>query len=298
MKSSMTARFWGVRGSIPSPGVTTVRYGGNTPCVSLHLPEGRLLIFDAGTGIRELGKALIASTEQIFILLSHAHWDHIQGFPFFAPIYQASREISMFPTFFGGTTVCGMCQKLKAEGARGMTCPLLAQMDGAHFPVKSEQVPSQTKCVTEREMEFLRSRGVNITTIAANHPGGSFGYRVENDGRSFIYLTDNELEPPYPKTTSFDGFVKFCWQADVLIHDAQYLQPDMPQKHGWGHSLIEQVCDLALKAEVKHLVLYHHDPDRTDEELDRIQEHTRRRLAEQSPLISCTVAFEGLSLDI
>lgn len=298
MESSMTARFWGVRGSIPSPGVSTVRYGGNTPCVSLHLPEGRLLVFDAGTGIRELGKTLAASTEEIFILLSHAHWDHIQGFPFFAPIYQSNQEISMFPTFFGGTTVCGMCQKLKAEGATAMMCPLLDQMDGAHFPVRSEQVPSRTKCVTKEEMNFLRSRGVNITKIAANHPGGSFGYKVENDGRSIIYLTDNELEPPYPKATDFDGFVKFCWKADALIHDAQYLEPDMPFKHGWGHSLIGQVCDLALKAEVRHLILYHHDPDRTDEELDRIQEDTQRRLAEQNPRIPCTVAFEGLSLAI
>ncbi len=298
MKSSMTARFWGVRGSIPSPGVSTVRFGGNTPCVSLQLPWGGLLVFDAGTGIRELGKSLTASNNEIFILLSHAHWDHIQGFPFFAPIYQTNRDITMFPTFFGGTTVCGMCQKLKGHDAPNMLCPLLDQMDGAHFPVRSEQVPSRTKCVTEEEMRFLRSRGFNITKLALNHPGGSFGYKVENDGKSFVYLTDNELEPPYAKTTDWEQFIDFCWKADVFIHDAQYIQPDMPHKHGWGHSLIPQVCDLALKAEVKHLILYHHDPDRTDEELDRIQVSTRRRLTEQPHPIPCTVAFEGLELTL
>jgi phosphoribosyl 1,2-cyclic phosphodiesterase len=298
MEPTMTARFWGVRGSIPSPGISTVRYGGNTPCVSLHHPDGGLLVFDAGTGIRELGKSLTANHDAIYILLSHAHWDHIQGFPFFAPIYQANRDIIMFPTFFGGTTVCGMCQELKVGGARTMACPLLAQMDGAHFPVRSEQVPSRTRCVTEDEMGFLRTRGFNISKIAANHPGGSFGYKVEHDGRTFIYLTDNELEPPYPKTTDWEGFINFCWGADVLIHDAQYLEPDMPHKHGWGHSLINQVCELAAKAEVKHLILYHHDPDRSDEELDDIQEYTRGRLSEHNPRIPCTVAYEGLSLAI
>ena len=177
-------------------------------------------------------------------------------------------------------------------------CPLLGLMDGAHFPVTWEHLPSRTRCITKEEIDFLRSRGFDISRIAANHPGGSFGYRVENEGRSFVYLTDNELEPPYEKATDFDGFVKFCWKADVLIHDAQYVEPDMPHKHGWGHSLVRQVCDLALKAEVRHLILYHHDPDRSDQELDCIQEDTRRRLAEQSPHMPCTVAFEGLSLAI
>jgi phosphoribosyl 1,2-cyclic phosphodiesterase len=298
MESSMTARFWGVRGSVPSPGVSTVRYGGNTSCVSLHLPEGQVLVFDAGTGIRELGKTLAAGPEEIFIVLSHSHWDHIQGFPFFAPIYQPNRKIFMLPTFFGGTTICGMCQKMKQAGDKAFMCPLLDQMDGAHFPVKSEHIPSQTKCITMEEMHFLRSQGFSITRIAANHPGGSFGYRVENDAKSFVYLTDNELDPPYEKTTDFDGFVEFCWKADVLIHDAQYVEPDMPHKHGWGHSLVSQVCDLALKAEVRQLILYHHDPDRTDQELACIQQDARRSLEKKSPRISCTVAYEGLSLTI
>lgn len=298
METSMTAKFWGVRGSIPSPGVSTARYGGNTPCVSLHLPGEPILVFDAGTGIRDLGKAVAAGREEVFIVLSHAHWDHIQGFPFFAPLYQPDREIAMFPTFFGATTVCGMCQRLKAAGDKTMICPLLAQMDGIHFPVRSENVQSRTRCITEEEMTYLRSRGLNISKIAANHPGGSFGYKVENDGKSFVYLTDNELEPPYQKATDLDGFVKFCWQADVLIHDAQYLESDMPHKHGWGHSLVTQACDLALKAEVKHLILYHHDPDRADYELDWIQEDARRKLGEQKPRVPCTVAFEGLSIAI
>lgn len=296
MESSMTARFWGVRGSIPSPGVSTTRYGGNTPCVSLHLPEGQVLVLDAGTGIRELGKAIAAGTEEVFIVLSHPHWDHIQGFPFFIPIYQPNRRIFMFPTRLGPTSICGLCLRAKAQGDKTIVCPLLEQMDGAHFPVLPEEVPSQPKCVTEGEIDFLRSRGLHISSIAANHPGGSFGYRIENEGRSLVYLTDNELDPPYEKATDFEGFVEFCRNADVLIHDAQYLERDLPHKHGWGHSLVSQACDLALKAEVKHLVLYHHDPDRTDGELDGVQEDARRWLDGQSAQVACTVAFEGLSL--
>lgn len=298
MESSMTARFWGVRGSIPSPGASTARYGGNTSCVSLHLREGQVLVLDAGTGIRELGKAMTAGTEEIFILLSHPHWDHIHGFPFFAPIYQPNRRIFMFPTRLGPTSVCSMCLRLKADGDRTMMCPLLDQMDGAHFPVSSEHVPSRPKCVTEEEMNFLHSRGFNISRIAANHPGGSYGYRVEDEGRSLVYLTDNELDPPYEKATDFDGFVEFCRNADVLIHDAQYVERDMPQKHGWGHSLVKQACELALRAEVKHLVLYHHDPDRTDAELDSIQASARQWFEERNHPLPCTVAFEGLALEI
>jgi phosphoribosyl 1,2-cyclic phosphodiesterase len=143
-----------------------------------------------------------------------------------------------------------------------------------------------------------RARGFNISKLALNHPGGSFGYKVEHDGRTFVHLTDNELEPPYPKTTGWDGFIQFCWQADVLVHDAQYVQADMVQKHGWGHSLVPQVCELAVRAEVKHLVLYHHDPDRSDRDLDDIQDYTRGKLAEHDPPIRCTVAREGLSLAI
>jgi phosphoribosyl 1,2-cyclic phosphodiesterase len=282
MKSSMTTRFWGVRGSIPSPGHPTVRYGGNTSCVSIHFPDDRILVFDAGTGIRELGKTVAAGAQEIFIVLSHPHWDHIQGFPFFGPIYEPNRKIHLFPTRLGRT----------------MMCSLLEQMDGAHFPVTAASLPSQTICVTADEVDFLRARGFNISKVPTNHPGGGFGYRVESAGRSVVYLSDNELEPPYQKATEFDGFARFCRQADVLIHDAQYLEQDMPHKHGWGHSLVSQACSLAAAAEVKHLVLYHHDPDRTDAELDAIQENARRWFGEHHRQIECTAAYEGLTLEV
>jgi phosphoribosyl 1,2-cyclic phosphodiesterase len=282
MESSMRVTFWGVRGSIPSPGALTARYGGNTSCVAIELGREKTLVLDAGTGIRELGKAMIGRDAEIFVLLSHNHWDHIQGFPFFAPIYQPHRRIYCFPTPQGHTLLYS----------------LLEQMDGPHFPVTPKRLPSQTECITDDVMGFLREHGMNISRIPTNHPGGGYGYRIEHEGRSVVYLTDNELDPPYTKVTEFEAFAHFCQHADLLIHDAQYLPSDMPHKHGWGHSLVSQACELAVAAEVKHLILYHHDPERTDHELDAIQEDARAWFACHEPSITCTVAFEGLVLDL
>jgi phosphoribosyl 1,2-cyclic phosphodiesterase len=295
---AMTVEFWGVRGSVPSPGGDTVRYGGNTACVSIRLPKSGVLVLDAGTGIRELGKDLVSDNEEIFILLSHAHWDHVQGFPFFDPIYQPGRRIFMFPSRHGPSSTCGSCLWMKEQGREIPVCPLLDQMDGAHFPVALENVPARPECVLEDELDFLRDKGFKLSRIPTNHPGDGYGYRIERDGRSVVYLTDNELEPPYPKTTGFPGFVDFCRDADVLIHDAQYVEEDMPSKHGWGHSLVSQACKLASAAEVGHLILYHHDPDRTDAELDSIDEGARAWLLEHNPSVECTVAYEGLKLEV
>jgi phosphoribosyl 1,2-cyclic phosphodiesterase len=280
-KLAMTIKFWGVRGSVPSPGAATLRYGGNTSCVSVHVEAGKILILDAGTGIRRLGQALANELTDIYVLLSHPHWDHIQGFPFFEPLYQSGRTVYVFPTLQG----------------QSVWCAALEQMDGAHFPVTVDQLPSNTQCITEGVMAFLREHGFCISQIATNHPGSSSGYRIEKQGRSVVYLTDNELKPPYA-TTPFDAFVQFCQHADVLIHDAQYLESDMPHKHGWGHSLVSQVRELAAAARVKRLVLFHHDPERTDDELDLIQEETHAWLQQRDPSMWCTAAFEGLVIDL
>jgi phosphoribosyl 1,2-cyclic phosphodiesterase len=239
-------------------------------------------VLDAGTGIRALGQDLIAKETDIFVLLSHAHWDHIQGFPFFAPLYQPHRLVSVLPTRMGRT----------------LCCPALEQMDGLHFPVTLADLPAQVLCLMEQGLAVFQERGCHLSWIATNHPGGGTGYRIEHAGRSLVYLTDNELEPPYEKATSFAAFAAFCWQTDVLIHDAQYLPSDMPAKHGWGHSLVPQACQLAMAAEVKHLILFHHDPMRTDDGLDAIQEEVRTWIHRQNRSMHCTAAYEGLVVDI
>ena len=278
----ITVRFWGVRGSVPSPGPATVRYGGNTPCVSVHLPGEKVVVFDAGTGIRTLGNLLAQNDNQIFVIVSHSHWDHIQGFPFFIPIYMPDRRISVM--------------SFRVDSA--MMHLLLRQMDGAHFPVTLDKLPSTVEIVDEQRLKLLLGDKFQLSPISANHPGGGFGYRIGDHERNVIYLTDNELDPPYPRSTNFDDFVRFCRAADVLIHDAQYIEEDLRLKRGWGHSAVGQACELAAAAGVRHLVLYHHDPERSDDDLDRIQEQARDWFRSRKLDIRCTAAFEGLALEI
>jgi phosphoribosyl 1,2-cyclic phosphodiesterase len=282
MRSVMKIKFWGVRGSIPTPSPNTVRYGGNTSCVSIHTGMNKILVLDAGTGIRELGKTLSSGNEEIFVLLSHRHWDHIQGFPFFWPIYEPNRIVNI----------------LSNEQGKSMICSLINQMDGAHFPVEPQNLPSLHQCINEDVSTFLSHYNFTVSRIATNHPGGGYGYRIQKNGHSVVYLTDNELNPPYKKSTEFEGFVYFCRHADLLIHDAQYIEKDMPQKHGWGHSLVSQVYELAQAAEAKHLILTHHDPDRTDEQIDEIQKKARSWFKNKKLDIQCTAAYEGLTLNI
>ena len=252
----MKITFYGVRGSIPSPGPDTCRYGGNTSCVHIETASGQDLVLDAGTGIRNLGKRLIEKDSTINILLSHGHWDHIQGYPFFMPIYQPDRQIRVYTS---------------AADGHGQICSLFDQIDGATFPVKATELPSQSECVTENFETDLARQNISVRRMPINHPGGGYGYRIEDDSTSCAYITDNELEPPGKMSTTYDQWVEFCHGADVLVHDAQYLESDMPHKHGWGHSLVSQVRQFAVDAEVGCLAMFHHDPDRTDTEIAFIQ---------------------------
>jgi len=252
----MKITFYGVRGSIPSPGPDTCRYGGNTSCVHIETASGQDLVLDAGTGIRNLGKRLIEKDSTINILLSHGHWDHIQGYPFFMPIYQPDRQIRVYTS---------------AADGHGQICSLFDQIDGATFPVKATELPSQSECVTENFETDLARQNISVRRMPINHPGGGYGYRIEEDSTSCAYITDNELEPPGKMSTTYDQWVKFCHGVDVLVHDAQYLESDMPHKHGWGHSLVSQVRQFAVDAEVGCLAMFHHDPDRTDTEIAFIQ---------------------------
>lgn len=252
----MIITFYGVRGSTPAPGPTTIKYGGNTSCVHLELDNGQDVILDAGTGLRFLGQQLVKKSSPINIILSHAHWDHIQGYPFFAPIYQPDRQIDVFTS---------------AQSGHRLLCSLFEQMDGNNFPVKSEELPSHCTSIFKGAESVLYEKGINLIKKPLNHPGGGSAYKIIEDGITCAYVTDNELDPPYKLHTTYDEWVNFLHGVDVLIHDAQYTEDDMPHKHGWGHSLISQVRQLASDAEVGALVMFHHDPERSDGELDEIQ---------------------------
>lgn len=274
--------FYGVRGSIAAPGPSTTKYGGNTSCVHVRLNSGENLIFDAGTGIRRLGIEMIKNEEPLLLLLSHGHWDHIQGYPFFGPIYQPGRQITV-------------CQGYE-DNAVALKI-LLEQMDGSNFPVQAMDLPSTIATIDEVE-RYIAARTFQTIRKDLNHPGGGHAYRIEENGVTIAYITDNELDPPDKPQTTYDEWVEFCTGVDLLIHDAQYDENDMPAKHGWGHSLISQVGKLAVDAQVKNLVMYHHDPERTDGQLDEVAIESTQFFKSNNSKIGSYIAAEGLTFDL
>lgn len=279
----MVITFYGVRGSTPAPGPATVKYGGNTSCVLIELSNGQRLILDAGTGMRSLGQRLLKDNTGINIILSHGHWDHIQGYPFFAPIYQPDRQINVFTS---------------DEGGHKLLFSLFDQMDGYNFPLKAEDLPSNSECIFKAAETVLHEKNIHITKKALNHPGGGSAYKIEDEGTTCAYITDNELDPPYKVNTRYDEWVDFCSGVDVLIHDAQYTEDDMPHKHGWGHSLISQVRQLAVDANVGTLVMFHHDPDRSDAQLDEIQIENERFFKQHYDNNKSYCAAEGMKITL
>ncbi|MDZ7339712.1 MAG: MBL fold metallo-hydrolase [candidate division KSB1 bacterium] len=281
----MILRFWGTRGSIPSPGLSTVKFGGNTTCLELTLSDGTLVIFDAGTGIRKLGNSIVQNHRNgaIHLFLTHSHWDHIQGFPFFLPAYSEKVAIKIFgcpPAF----------NKLKEI--------LTSQMESSYFPVNFHDLKAN---ISFEEIQHLEEwvKNAHLSFIRNNHPGASYGFRIEEANKRLVFITDNELMPGNNSAqTSWHDFIDFCRDADVLIHDAQYLQEEMLETTGFGHSSYEQVFQLGLEANAKHLIFFHHEPDRSDEEIDQIiEQYRQKRDRLQSPM-KLDAAAEGATYKI
>jgi phosphoribosyl 1,2-cyclic phosphodiesterase len=266
----MKVILYGVRGSIPASSRETIKYGGHTACIFVEV-DNKLLIFDAGTGIRRLGNDLITDQRDIYLFFSHYHWDHIQGFPFFKPAYQCGRNIYLLAAY------------LPQKNARAV----LDQMTDPHFPVPGDKIQAKVRVMPMDKSENLQLGNSAISTCALNHSGGGTAYRIDTSNGSFAYVTDNELCPPDKENTSWKQWVKFLYGVDLLIHDAMYLDHELSTIHGWGHSLISQVMQLAKDAKVTNLVLFHHDPDRTDEQLDAILHDCQRWMKKHNP--NCTV---------
>jgi phosphoribosyl 1,2-cyclic phosphodiesterase len=276
VNSGMKIRVWGVRGSIPSPGPDTLRYGGNTSCVSIEIGN-YMLIFDAGSGIRALGNTLVTWPGTIHIFLTHLHWDHVQGLLFFGPLYQPGRALT-----------------LQTPDRKMKSLEMIAGIDGLHFPLKPYQIGSVIAINRRDPIRDLRAHDIRLRRLRVNHPGACDGFRLEHAGRSLVFIPDNEIDPPYPKTVDWDRLVEFCRGADVLIHDAQYVPADMPLKRGWGHSLVGQACELAHAAKAGQLLLFHHDPTRADDALDAIQDDARKWLRDNNSTVQCSAAAEGM----
>jgi len=293
-------RLWGVRGSIPVPGKGTVRYGGNTSCVEVRA-DGEIIILDAGSGIRLLGLALDKEfgprSMKLTLLISHTHWDHIQGLPFFSPAYNQKNLIRV----------------LGYEGARaGLAKILASQMETPFFPVSLRQLPSHLAIEELKEMEF-RVGNVEVRSKFANHPGICVGYRLGTSSGSIAYFPDNE---PYEQLklqlASRDGIsednardfaaaeraklVDFLEGCDVAMMDTQYTGEEYAKHIGWGHSSVDSVVSLALDANVGKLLLFHHDPNHDDAMIDKIVEHARALVAKSGKPLEVEGAQEGTEL--
>ena len=283
----MKVRFWGVRGSLPVPGAKTERYGGNTSCVEVRSAAGTRVVVDAGTGIRKLGKELASEGEaghaRVHLLISHTHWDHIQGLPFFAPLYQAGNQFYVYARQRDDT-------HLRAVFA--------SQTEDPYFPVPFNAVKAEVAFRELVEGARFQIGDVKVSCTRLNHPWIAMAYRLDCDGASVVYSTDTApftdvlLEHEFIKTPPIvggplipehaaklramrEGLIDLCRGADLLIYDTQFTQEEYRMRPHWGHSTPQDAIEIAAAAKVKTLALFHHAPERTDDQQDAILEATR-----------------------
>lgn len=279
----MEITFWGTRGSISSPGPDTLVYGGNTTCVEVTTVSGCTVVIDAGTGIRRLGDLLVngKKTTNFHLLMTHIHWDHLAGFPFFKPLYQKNSHI----------VVDGWHRSI--EGLKHVFSN--EYVDGT-WPVKFDDLKARFEHTKDLQNGRLVIDGTIVESHLLQHPQGGLGFKFIEDSGTFVFLTDNELREDGWKGTCFKDFVKFCRGVDLLVHDCQYVPEDLAIRRGWGHSDVESVARLAKEAEVKQLVLFHHDPWRTDTQVAKMVERCGELLVEGGATIPVSGAREGSTL--
>jgi phosphoribosyl 1,2-cyclic phosphodiesterase len=276
----MRVTCWGTRGSIAVPGKDTIVYGGNTCCVQIILDSGRMIVIDAGTGIRPLGDHLIARGERVDILLliTHIHWDHVQGFPFFDPIYHPETRIAVdgFPA-----------------GLKGIRAIFDNKMGDGFFPVGFDELKARIDYVGDLSRGPVVVEDTTIETVPLNHPQGALGYRFQEGRRKLVFITDHELTADGPSARPFDDYVRFCRDADVLIHDAQFTPEEIDAHRGWGHSDCVSALELALKAHARQLLFFHHAPDRKDKDVNAVIERCRSIAREKGCDTVVDAAKEG-----
>jgi phosphoribosyl 1,2-cyclic phosphodiesterase len=258
----MLIRCWGARGSIPVSGRDYIRYGGDTPCVEVRTRDDEIVIIDAGSGVRRLGNRLVAEGRGTFTMLfTHAHWDHIMGFPFFKPIYRPETRIAVFGCPYAQASVRAMIAHIMAP---------------PNFPVNFDDITAEITYSEACQFAFTLG-SLTITPIAPSHPNQGIGYRFEEEGKSFVFLTDNELTYRHPEGMGYEDYLAFAKGADLLIHDAEYLPEDYPATRTWGHSVYTDTLRLGLDAGVSQLGLFHHNQDRTDQAIETMVEECRKR---------------------
>jgi phosphoribosyl 1,2-cyclic phosphodiesterase len=293
----MKFKFWGVRGSIPSPGPHTVKYGGNTTCIEIRTDNNDLIILDAGTGIHALAQSLLKQMPiDAHIFITHTHWDHIQGLPFFLPIFIPNNRISLYGSLDPVTD-----EKINRA--------LSVQLQYSYFPIQEAQLKAKIDYVTIRPGDPVKVGNAIITPIILNHPVLNFGYRVDCDGQSIFFTGDYEIqtniydaqdEDYEPFQRYLDEKQKEVIQAmkdvDALVMDSSFTEEEYAAKHGWGHGTYDSAIALAAAANAKKLFFTHHEPTRTDAELDEIY----LALLKKHPRLSgqLFIAREGIDISL
>lgn len=298
-EGTTTIRFWGVRGSVPAPGPETVFYGGNTSCVEVRA-DGELIILDAGTGIRQLGRKLQDEFGEralrMTVLISHTHWDHIQGFPFFSPAYDARNQVKI----------------LGFEGPRkGIEATLAIQMESPYFPISMQEMPGNIEFQELKALEFEIGK-VKVCAAFMNHPGVCVGYKLLTQAGAVAYFPDNELFGRLKSAAAahqgqeHTDFARkqdiklqeFIAGVDVVIADAQYDAQEYAAHVGWGHSCVDDVVDLAMAAKVKRLFLFHHDPDHSDTQIAHMLASARKQVTDAGSPLMVEAAREGMEIEL
>ena len=316
----MKVKFWGVRGSLPTPGPKTARYGGNTTCLQVIRDKGPIIIIDSGTGIRELSESLMKSVKPPFdikMLVTHTHWDHIHGFPFFVPIYVPGSQIEVYGIG-------------PIHNGKSFERVMRDQMTYSYFPVENTMLDDTVKYYDYHDLfkhreggvegYFKLCDGVTVHLKITNHPVFCVAYRVEADGKRFVFSGDHE---PYYDTNAQPGdetdteskalidlmndrFIEFCEGVDLMVVDTTYTQAEylgvpgkrLTSKLGWGHSYFEYNIDLAKRAKIKKLAFTHHDPTRTDDDLDRLMEKYTALAKREIPGVEVFATREGMIVDV
>ena len=281
----MKIRIWGCRGSLTTPGRETVRYGGFTTCVEVRLSDGTLIVIDSGSGIHRLGNALLAEpgTSQLWLLVTHAHWDHLTGFPFFTPAYLERYRIHV---------------RSWPEARDALRRYLEHQMDPPYFPVEFSVLRAKFDFDSIEGSELCIGKA-SVIPIPLSHPNGGTGFVFVDGGRKFVFLTDNELGKQHPGAVRREDYLDAAQGADLLFHDAQYSDAEYASRtRGWGHSTYVQATEFALEAGAKRLGTFHHDPDHSDRDIDASIRLCRSIVRKRRSPMECFGVAEGMRLEV
>ena len=279
----MYIKCWGSRGSIPVSGKEYIKYGGDTTCIEIRTKDDRIIIVDAGTGIRRLGNRLIEEGRFSYdIIFTHAHWDHLMGFPFFKPLYLEETRIHMQGCPFAQKYVETMLSRVMSE---------------PNFPVRYADIHARVRYEPACAERFEIGT-VSVTPIRLSHPNQGSGYKFIEDGKTFVFLTDNELDFTHPGGLSFDEYQAFSDGADLLMHDAEFTKEEYKTTRQWGHSIYTTALELAISAKVKQFGLFHLNQERADEGVDQMVDKCREVIIEQDSDLKCFAVGADMTFEL